>query len=301
MIQNVLFACDFSSSSNRAMGYALDLAQRCDATLHFLHIHEVSLGPFVKGDPAPQIDDPQLPRRFEERCREELATCSSTPDDDHLRFLARRSSAAAPVIVEAAKKRDIDLIVMGTHGRRGVQRAVFGSTAEEVLRTAPCPVLTARGTDDEPASPQDADSIQRLVVPIDFSDASRAALRYAARLASAYSAPMTLVHAVQLPRLPAAYGIDVAETNLEEVQARSRSTLEEWGGEVDVAADKLSTVVTTGDPASTILETASTPEALLVMATQGLSGLKRAVLGSVAESVLRRAVGPVLAGRSFPE
>jgi nucleotide-binding universal stress UspA family protein len=112
---------------------------------------------------------------------------------------------------------------------------------------------------------------------------------------------MTLVHAVQLPRLPAAYGIDVAETNLEEVQARSRSTLEEWGGEVDVAADKLSTVVTTGDPASTILETASTPEALLVMATQGLSGLKRAVLGSVAESVLRRAVGPVLAGRSFPE
>lgn len=189
---------------------------------------------------------------------------------------------------------------MGTHGRRGVKRVLFGSVAEEVLRSAPCPVLTARTGEDGEQAPEPA-SIGRLVAPIDFSDASRSALRYTARLATVYDAPITLVHVVELPKIPTVYEVEFSDLSPEEIEDRVRTELEKWGRSVSAEGTDLSYAVESGDPGPTLLDLASTPTDLLVMATHGLSGLKRTVLGSVAEGVLRRAPGPVITGRTFPE
>jgi nucleotide-binding universal stress UspA family protein len=300
MIDHVLCACDFSPTSKRALGYAIELVERTGATLHLAHVQEIPLGPFVQGDPSPTPGDQSLQRQFEEQCRAELDDFSSIPDDDHLSFVATRSGAVAPALVRYAKRHDVDLVVMGTQGRRGVERAIFGSVAEEVLRTAPCPVLTTRALPDDDSRPHRHDPIDQVVAPIDFSEPSRSALRYAGRLASTYGVPLTLVHAIHVPKLPAAYGVDFSAASRQDFRDRVQVELETWREKEVPEARDGACLVKTGEPVSAILDATSTPGDLLVMATRGLSGLKRTMLGSVAEGVLRQASGPVISGRSFP-
>lgn len=137
-----------------------------------------------------------------------------------------------------------------------------------------------------------------MVAPIDVSHSSRAALRYVTRLASTYDATLMLIHVVSLPKLPAAYGIDFSDQI--DLITRSRTELESWEEEVVPDSQDVRCVVTSGDPVSSILDAASTPGDLIVMATRGLTGMKRMMVGSVAEGVLREAPGPVLSSRSFP-
>jgi nucleotide-binding universal stress UspA family protein len=140
-----------------------------------------------------------------------------------------------------------------------------------------------------------------MLVPVDFSEPSRRAFRYAARLASTYEVPFTLVHAVHVPTLPPVYEAELTAASRQEVVERVQAELEAWKEEVGPAGTDGSCVVKRGEPVASILDAAATPGDLLVMATRGLSGLKRTMLGSVAEGVLRRAPGPVLSARSFPE
>jgi nucleotide-binding universal stress UspA family protein len=300
MIDNILFACDFSPSSNRALAYGVDLVERTGATLHFMHVKEVSMGPFVGGEPSPEAGHGKLKAQFADRCKEALTSYTLDPDDERLSYVVERSAATAPAIMQYAEEHEVDLIVMGTHGRRGVKRVLFGSVAEEVLRSAPCPVLTARTGEDDKSTPTPG-SVERLVVPIDFSDASRSALQYAVRLSTLYDAPLTLAHVVELPKIPTVYDVEFSDLSPEEIEARVRTELEEWGRSIGREDPEISYVVESGDPVPTLLDLASTPEDLVVMATHGLSGLKRRVLGSVAEGVLRRAPGPVITGREFPK
>lgn len=300
MIDNILFASDFSAYSERALAHGVDLVEHTGATLHFMHVQEVSLGPFVGGKPSPEPGGGTLRQEFEERCREALEPFSLTPDDEHVSQVIERSGAVAPAVVEFAEAHEVDLIVMGTHGRRGVRRMLFGSVAEEVLRTAPCPVLTARVREGDEQAPEST-SIEHLVVPIDFSDASRSALQYAARLATVYDVPMTLTHVVELPKIPTVYEMQFSDLSPEEIEAKVRTELEEWGHSIETTVPSISYVVESGDPIPTLVDLASAPEDLVVMATHGLSGVKRTVLGSVAEGVLRRAPGPAISGRTFPE
>jgi nucleotide-binding universal stress UspA family protein len=298
MIRHVLCARDFSAASERAFGYALEVVQRTGATLHLMHVEEVSLG-FFQGDPSPAPGARALQSQFEERCRDDLDARNVSILDDRLVLTASRERAAAPGLVQYAETHDVDLLVMGTQGRRGVERAVCGSVAEEVLRTAPCPVLTTRAKQAAAgAAPARPEPIDEVVAPVDFSEPSRGAVRYATRLAAIYDAPLTLVHVVNLPKLPAAYGIDFSDQiNL---ITRSRAELETWEAEMVPESLEARVIVTSGDPVSSILDAASTPGDLIVMATRGLAGVKRIMVGSVAEGVLREAPGPVVSSRSFP-
>jgi nucleotide-binding universal stress UspA family protein len=296
MIRDILLAQDFSPSSSRALSYAVDLAERTGATLHLLHVEEVPLGPLVQGTPSPISGEEKLLDRFRERFR-------SLPVADDLdaldvQYHVERGDAVAPTLVDVAEDAAVDLIVMGTQGHRGLQRAFLGSAAREVLRTAPCPVLTTRALSDEetPSAP----SVERLVVPIDFSDPSRQALQYTARLTSVYDVPVKLVHVVEAPTLPAVYEIESPKISTRKVKARAERTLEEWGSDVLGDHHDVSYVVHQGSPASLLLEAAPSPSDLLVMATRGLSGVRRTMLGSVTEEALSEAVGPVLAARTFP-
>jgi len=299
MLQTLLFAHDFSPSSKRALVYAVDLVGRTEATLHLAYVDEVPENPMSEGKRAP-LPSYKLRERFEERCQESLAPYDLSADDDQLVYHADRSDAVAPSLLQTAESTGADLIVMGTHGRRGVQRAIYGSVAEEVLRTAACPVLTVRERENEADRVPDA-SVDRIVVPVDFSDLSRAALRYAARLAPLYDVPMKLVHAVEEPTLPSVYETSSPKMESRETKARAERELRSWGEDLVGEGRSVSYVVHRGEPTETVRQEIDRANVLTVMGTRGLSGVRRTMLGSVTEAVIREANGPVLAARSFPQ
>ena len=144
-VKHVLVATDFSECSGVALAYARALARQFKARLHVLHVVEMSategfeIGGYVTAIPAVQA---QLEESEGDRLDAEIS------DEDRLDLRARAElvmlQPPAQAIVEYATRERIDLIILGTHGRRGLAHLVMGSVAEKVVRTAPCPVLTVR-------------------------------------------------------------------------------------------------------------------------------------------------------------
>jgi len=280
-IRRVLFSTDFSTGATRAFPQAVSFAARHDAELHVVNVPERD-GETVGSLPvAPNVLNEWLGQQ-------------SSIRETHLEALTvvQRQLASGPPperIVEYAKGHDIDLMVMGTHGRRGVRRLMLGSVTEEVLRTAPCQVLTVRA-DEENESRTD---VQQILAPVDFSDAAESAVRHAEEIAETYDANLHLLHVIEEAAYTSAYGVDPPLTSHEEVMYRVEKNLakrvrEEIGdGRVEVAA-------TVGYAPWTIVDYAKENDIdLIVIATHGRSGLNRILLGSVAERVLRRAPVPV--------
>ena len=140
-VKKVLLPTDFSEGSDAAAAWALDLAARYKARLVVLHV----VYDFIRGSgmDLPQMDSDLLYGQMEEAARASIA-----------KFVAERLEGYADVeavvirgipnedILRFAGEQGIGLIVMGTHGRRGLDRIIFGSTAQKVVREALCPVLT---------------------------------------------------------------------------------------------------------------------------------------------------------------
>lgn len=198
-----------------------------------------------------------------------------------------RYGRPAHEIVAVADESDVDGIVMGSHGREGAKRLLLGSIAESVVRRAPVPVTVAR---DSGAA--DRGRPEKVVVPFDGSDESKRALLYA--LAEYPEAETTAVYAVYPPP-------DVRESDPDTLPEE----LEDWSGHVDAHIQgildlavehaeeegySVETDTVTGEPARGIVEYADEHDTdLIVMGSHGRDGLKRLVLGSVAETVARRA------------
>ena len=142
LIRNVLIALDFSEISEAALAYARQLARQFNARLHLLHVMENEfLRPMA-------IDPHELEAAVWRRLTDHL-----TEDDRgalHALPVIRKSNRPADEIVQYAKSQDVDLIVLGTHGRSGMAHLLLGSVAEQVVRSAPCPVLTVRHARHDP-------------------------------------------------------------------------------------------------------------------------------------------------------
>jgi nucleotide-binding universal stress UspA family protein len=138
MIQltNVLVAVDFDEASNVALRYARTLAGSFGARLHVLHVMENLFLRAMANDPR-AIEAGTTKRLLDVLTDEDRTKLHAVP-------VIRKSDEPADEIVKYAKAEQIDLIVMGTHGRPGVAHLLMGSVAEKVVRTAPCPVLTLR-------------------------------------------------------------------------------------------------------------------------------------------------------------
>ena len=148
-LKNILVATDFGEAADAALAYGRELARTFGATLHVLHVADdvyVRLG----GDAYVGVL-PELQQDIEAAARQQLDAL--LVDNDPVPLPARRSvvtsSAPAAAIVDYARDADIDLIVVGTHGRGAVAHLLMGSVAERVVRTAPCPVLTVRHPEHE--------------------------------------------------------------------------------------------------------------------------------------------------------
>lgn len=144
-ITHILFATDFSDASSDAFAYARELAQVLHAKLTVLHV--VSFPMDLRDFYVPHISFEEIDREIEEQARKKMAVFSTTwqslvPD----MATAVVTGQAHEEIVKKALEDKVDLIVMGTHGRRGFDHFIFGSTAEKVVKNATCPVLTVRPT-----------------------------------------------------------------------------------------------------------------------------------------------------------
>ena len=137
---------------------------------------------------------------------------------------------------------------------------------------------------------------RRILVPLDFSEHSQAALTLATELAKQHDAEIHLVHAYELPTaVTMAYGVAIPQSVWDGVQEAALARLEEGRAKVAAAGVKVSTHLATGPAADAVTNAAETFGAdLIVMGTRGLTGLKHVLLGSVAERTIRSAPCPVL-------
>jgi nucleotide-binding universal stress UspA family protein len=149
-LENILVATDFSVCSQTALTYGRALARQFGAHLHVLHAVELPVSD-ATGAISHVGLTPELQTALEDAERGRLTDSVSVDAGGTLEVTTavRTRSTPALAIVEYAQSETIDLLVLGTHGRHGLTRLVMGSVAEQVVRTAPCPVLTVRDPERE--------------------------------------------------------------------------------------------------------------------------------------------------------
>jgi nucleotide-binding universal stress UspA family protein len=297
LITQVLLATDFSRCADRALNYALTIASAWKARLHIAHVLE-----FMPGM------NPEYPvnHMYLEQLRKEAAQHMS---DVEARATQAGLSAQTSIdigipsqrIEAAAVQTGASIIVMGTHGRTGLEHILVGSTAERVVRTASCPVLAVKASTVElsqPAVPANGLQFRRLLIPIDFSASSLEALEYGVQFAKHLKATLTILHVLE----PVAYGIDF--TLGDTLQWRKQRAYLEGRLEIlralcvsnGITAEH---VLQAGAPVDSIRDYASHQQPdLVVMGTHGRRGITRILSGSVAEAMLRLAPCPVVTVRT---
>ncbi|MDZ7343653.1 MAG: universal stress protein [candidate division KSB1 bacterium] len=298
-LHRILFPTDFSHCANQALAHALYLAKQYKAELHLLHVHVLyEDDPHHPGHHFP--DHQEIQARLQALAATQMASDVAAYGGNDLKITQaqRRGISTAPAILEYAQEHDIDLIVMGTHGRRGLGHLLLGSVAEETVRLATCPVLTIR----ERKEPMPIETIRRILVPTDFSEHARQALRTAKEIAVSYHASLQLLHVIEPVHYPAFYMAEkisyldiVPDITAKASQALQKLIEQEVGTEVEAERH-----VMPGRAAYDIVEFAKREASdLIVIATHGLTGLEHLLLGSVAEKVIRRAPCPVLTLKAF--
>ena len=146
--KRILVPIDFSPLSKKALQYALRFAEGFRAGLTLVHVIEPDVPPAFDGL---LIAPPINPNGNRTRCANRLKALASSIDIRATKYVQStvRTGLAAYEIVEAAKEFDVDLIVIATHGYTGWKHFAIGSTAERVVRAAPCPVLVVREKEHE--------------------------------------------------------------------------------------------------------------------------------------------------------
>ena len=291
-IKKILLPTDFSAGAMGAGVYARALAHAAGAELQVIYADVLHADSLAGVSDFPKT--PEAARVDLERLTAEAAAADGL--DVAVQHVVTRNISAAPAILEYAGDHDVDVIVMGTHGRRGVRRLLLGSVAEEVVRVSQCPVLTVRQPSEVPPKHVEIGSI---LVPIDFSIHSRNALHYATELARLFRSRLDLLHVVEETLHPAFYGITVQSIYDVHPDIEERA-LAQMRGLVDGSDVSATFEARPGSAANGIVEyAAERGSGLVVMGTHGLTGLDHFIMGSTTERVLRKAPCPVFSVKSF--
>jgi nucleotide-binding universal stress UspA family protein len=292
-IRRILCPIDFSETSRNALEHALAIARWYESEVTALHVIHAPLFP------APPIlfaaaSDPELAPSGERQVRaeEELRAWLEPRRPSVKTDVVVGEGNPATIILDNARSRQADLIVMGTHGLSGFERFMLGSVTEKVLRKASCPVLTV-----PPASGTTAKlPYSRVLCPVDFSDSSLAALRFAFSIAEEADAHLTILHVFDWPP------DDELLTQRFDVPAYRRLVEDEARGRLDALVPeevrvwcKPSTKVAYGKPYREILQVAESEGAdLIVIGVRGRNPVDLTVFGSTTNHIVRRALCPVL-------
>jgi nucleotide-binding universal stress UspA family protein len=196
-LTNVLCATDFSEVSKKALLYASAIAHGHRARLSIVHV--------LPADARMPIPVEPLPSNLDREWLEAKSNLQIIEDEsflagvDHEVILER--GAILEVISDLIRSKKIDLLVLGTHGRSGMNKFLLGSVAEELFRISSCPVLTV-GT-QAPSAAENGPQIHTILFPTDFSSVSLAALPYALSISKADTRQLILLHVVTPRDAPA--------------------------------------------------------------------------------------------------
>jgi nucleotide-binding universal stress UspA family protein len=287
-INRILCPIDFSEFSAKAYDYAQSLAWHYKASLLLEHVTE-SLTPMYPyyAFPNAYLEISQELRTHAEQQLQEFAKTHTRPGVQP--ECSVHEGAVANVILDLAEAQDVSLIVMGTHGLRGIDRVLLGSVTDKVLRKAHCPVLAVRKPAHDLVTQSgipDVVPLQRILCCTDFSDPSEQALAYAVSLAREYEAELTLLHVLE----------GVADSaDVENEIAKAMENLEKQLSPDTRTNCKVKTLVRIGNPYQQILELALESRTdLIVMGVRGRNALDLAVFGSTTYRVVQLGPCPVL-------
>ena len=289
-ITHVLCPIDFSDTSQHALAHAAAIARWYEARLTVLYVF-VNL-PTMEGPPL--VLDHADRERLTMQMRQFAAAVPSTV---RMEFRIQEGAFAHDEIAAQITAMHADLMVLGTHGRSGFQRLFLGSVSEKVIRKATCPTLIVppRASDVATDAPV---QFHRILCPIDFSDSSFYALEYAINLAEEADARLTVLHVMELPRIPsdepAVVDIDVSRIH-EAAMTDARRKLHDLIPARARDYCTVDTAVVEGRAYQEILRRAAERQSdLIVMGVHGRGALDLLVFGSTTHHVIRSSTCPVL-------
>jgi nucleotide-binding universal stress UspA family protein len=292
MLEIKLIHCpiDFSEFSVRAYHHALSLAEHYRSKLVVQHIVEVWRHPSASFAATASLYD-EYCQSLRESGTEQLQEFVKNHTHNEVQPELLVDEGTAPdSILSFAQAQKSDLIVMGTHGRRGFDRLMLGSATDRVMRMAPCPVLAVReATHDSIAAAQERQyrhHLDRILACIDFSEDSERALNYAISAAAEYDAELTLLHVLETAPSPdkTEAAIAAATEQLDKlIPADRRRTL------------KIKAALRIGKPYREILQLAVEAQTdMVTMGVRGRGALDLAVFGSTTYRVMQLGPCPVL-------
>jgi nucleotide-binding universal stress UspA family protein len=282
-IKKILCPVDFFPASDAAVNYTAGLAATYGAEVHLLHV----ISPIVAGTYEYAIDTTDFMKEIEEQSVDEMNRLAKRLGASNITVEGKvRTGDVYDEIKRAIEDVKPDLIVMGTHGRRGVERWFMGSTTEKLLRHTPVPLVTISAAGEKSSN---APRFRRILVTTDFSEGTADALAYAFSVAQENQSKVLLLHVLH------DVSVDVPGKYRESLVSGVEKQLEDLVPAEAKTWCEIGTRVETGIPYQVILQAIQDESAdLLVMNIHGKGMLDRALLGSTAERVVRVASCPVM-------
>ena len=299
MYSRILIPLDGSRTAEKVLPYARYLASKLKIPTELLAVIDIAeLAAHVKAEKA----------RFLDAMIEEGMRSSET----YLRGVATSFGSATvnctvekgraeDVIIEKGEADTAMLIAMATHGRSGLNRFLLGSVAEKVLRGAANPLLLVRATEE--AASVGEESFKSIIVPLDGSELAESILPMAAGLAKKLAVELILFRAFHIPYNAYAGDDGYYAVNYDDLISAVREEANEYlakkVAEVKkLGVERVSSLAKEGFAGDEIIAHGrKTPGGLIAMCSHGRSGVKRWVLGSVTENVVRHTTNPVLVSR----
>ena len=290
----ILLASDGSEDAEMATTTAVDLAKVSASELHVLHV----------GPGLPLYELPDYPARFEDVVGAQRQEAQRVLDEQVRRVEDLGANVVAAhlemderpdrAIVELGEKLGAGLLVIGSRGLGGLRRALLGSVSSSVVHHAHCPILVVRG--GPPAFPT------KVLLAIDGSEDAQLAADTALDLSGKLESELHVVYVEPMPERhtkPVRFAVDLPPEVVRSVEKEAEAKVEnlvekvgEGGGEVTQAHARV------GSPAAEVVALAEElGVGLIVMGSRGLGGIRRALVGSVSDAVVRHAHCPVLVVR----
>lgn len=268
----ILVPTDLSTFGDLALRYALLFREKLGAKLTFLYADEISwlaeehpIGYYFEN-----VSDAR--KALLHRLRDYVATHAHDADTLFV------DDAPETAIVQAARDINAGLIIMGTHGRRGIRRAILGSVAEYVLRETDAPVLTVNPSKFRPDA---VAGIRTILCPVNFTEIARSALEKASGLAKTFDAQLVVMH--------------VCEGSEPQISSDVQNEFRAWVNPLVRANTRYSEVVVHGDAAAAVLAVADQIDAdLLVIGAQHRRFADTTVAGTTTERITRYAKHAVM-------
>ena len=300
MYTRILIPLDGSKTAENVLPYARFLAGAFKVPVELMAVIDIAeMAAHLSAEKAPHLDT--MVEDGVRSSQEYLKRVAASFPGVKVNCTVEKGKAA-DAIVEKGEADKGALITMATHGRSGVNRWLLGSVAEKVLRSTTNPLLLVRAR--EQAKSEGEASFKSIILPLDGSEMAERALPAVAALAKQLGLGIVLFRAYHIPYSVYGDGDGYSAVNIEsliaEVGDEARSYLDTKTAELKKQGlEKVTCIAKEGFSGDEIIKVGrETPGSLVAMCSHGRSGVKRWVLGSVTETVVRHSEGPVLIVRA---